>query len=143
MEIKSVKKCEVEYPTMNQMSDSKIKNAIPKKWIKLGVTSIVFNMLMKSKVLGISFDESQIAGGFPTPIAIPLHVKVMSTSAAIFEIISTIALVISGSSMIITKRKSKKKGESKKVSRKTKLVFILSVIVLILSFVIGRIATYL
>lgn len=145
MEIKCVKKEKVEYPKINEISNTRVKYAIPDKWLKLGITSFLFNILMQEKVfatnrIGISPDDIVI-GGYVAYVN-PIYSYVRN-GCNIVSLISVLAFLISSIMIIVKKSKAKKQGENAKVSKKIKIVFIISIILLILSRIGYAIANYL
>ena len=65
MEIKCVKKEKIEYPKINEISNKKLKTCIPNKWIKLGVTTLIFEIIIKNKVFATTLNPNdiQVLGG--------------------------------------------------------------------------------
>lgn len=55
MEIRNVvDEVKNEYPKMTQISKKKLKNRIPNKWVKMGLSSLGITMIMKNSVLAVS-----------------------------------------------------------------------------------------
>lgn len=132
MEIKCVQREKNEYPKINEISNIKIKQDIPNKWKKLGITSFIFGVLTKQRVLAVTPSDipsdTVIAGGMSYYNPIHDYVK---CGCNIVSLISTLTFVIS---VIMVLYKNLKKQEPKiKVSSKIKIVFILSIILLVLS----------
>ena len=145
MEIKCVKKDKIEYPKINEISNKKLKTCIPNKWIKLGVTSFLFNVLMQSKAFaitpsGISPDVMVTAGVVSCYNPIYNYVR---GGCNIISLISVLTFLISAIMIIIKKSKAKKQDENIKVSKKIKIVLIISIILLILSRIGYLIVNYL
>lgn len=146
MEIKKVEKqIKVEYPKINEISNTRVKYAIPDKWLKLGITSFVFNVLMQGKAFAItpselSPDMMVTAGGLPYYNPIYSYVK---GGCNIVSLLLALTFLISAIMIIIKKSKAKKQGENIKVSKKIKMVFIISTILLILSRIGFLIVDYL
>lgn len=141
MEIKCVKKEKVEYPKINEISNTRVKYAIPDKWLKLGITSFLFNVLMQEKVFAIgeiASNEIAIAGS----VAYNPIYSYVRNGCNIVSLISVLAFLISSIMLIVKKSKAKKQGENAKVSKKIKIVFIISIILLILSRIGYIIANY-
>lgn len=146
MEIKKVEKqIKLEYPKINEMSNKRIKYSIPDKWLKLGVTSFLLNVLMQSKAFAIadiiSDDNIMVTAGV-LPYYDPIY-NYIKGGCNIITLISALAFIISSIMMIIKKLKAKKQGENTKVSKKLKIVFIIATILLILSRIGFLIADYL
>ena len=130
----------VEYLTKDEISDKKLKLSIPKKWSKLGITSVLFDILMKNKVFATTIEEliEQEELQQP-PLAQPkFEPAAILISRGIFSIIrsiSVIAFVISTIMIVNAKIKSKKQKESIKISKKIKIVCITSVILFFISWI--------
>lgn len=146
MEIKKVEKqIKVEYPKINEISNTRVKHAIPDKWLKLGITSFLFNVLMQGKAFAItpseiSPDMMVTAGVLPYYNPIYSYVR---GGCNIVSLISALTFLISAIMIIIKKLKAKKQGENIKVSKKIKIVCIISIILLILSKIGYLIVNYL
>lgn len=145
MEIKCVKKDKIEYPKINEISNKKLKTCIPNKWIKLGVTSFLFNVLMQSKAFAIT--PSEISPDVIVTAGIvsyynPIYNYVRG-GCNIISLISVLTFLISAIMIIIKKSKAKKQDENIKVSKKIKIVLIISIILLILSRIGYLIVNYL
>jgi len=145
MEIKCVKKEKIEYPKINEISNKKLKACIPNKWIKLGVTSFLFNIVMQSKAFALASseilpDRLETAGVLPYYNPIYNYVK---SGCNIISFLSALTCIISAIMIIIKESKAKKQGENRKVSKKIKIVFIISSILLILSRIGYLIVNYL
>lgn len=146
MEIKCVKKEKVKYPKINEISNTRVKYAIPDKWLKLGITSFLFNVLMQEKVFAtnlieISPDDIILAGGYANPDYNPIYSHARGV-CNIVSLVSVLAIIISSIMIIVKKAKAKKQGENAKVSKKIKIVFIISIILLILSRIGYVVANY-
>ena len=132
MEIKCVKKEKTAYPKINEITDKRIEDSIPDRWLKFGITSFLLNILMQSKVLAVSLDdvimpiEGESAGIVSKYYTIYRYIKGIS-------LLPTLTLLVSGIIIIIKRSKARKQGKNIKVSKEINTVFLLSVIVLILS----------
>ncbi len=139
MEIKSVKnEVKNEYPKIEQVSKKHLKSKIPNKWLKVGMSSLVIAMITQNKALAtsnadINFNSMDIAGG--VPVAIPMPIEICIKVCPIVEIISIVMFIITGLNILITKIKSKKQNENKKVKKWVKVIFVISIIVFILSII--------
>ena len=146
MEIKCVKKEKVEYPKINEISNTRVKYAIPDKWLKLGITSFLFNVLMQEKVFATNLIEispdDTLAGGYTNPDYNPIYSHARGV-CNIVSLVTVLAIIISSIMIIVKKAKAKKQGKNAKVSKKIKIVFIISIILLILSRIGYVIANYL
>lgn len=121
-----------DYPKMEQVSKNKLINSIPNRWLKVGLSSLVLSIIMKNHVLAISpsdfiIDDIDIAGGFPTPVSIPI--QICNVACPITQIVSIVTFIITSLSILIIKMKSKK------VKKWVKMIFIISIILFILSLI--------
>lgn len=132
MEIKSVKENKIEYPKINEMSDKKVKKSIPNKWLKLGITSFIFDILIQTKVFATSSDRLPIVTAGVQVYHNPIY-DFVKDSCNVVTIVSLLAFLISGISIIVKKVIAKKQGGNQKIGKKIKIVFITSIILLILS----------
>ena len=116
MEIKCVKKEKIEYPKINEISNKKLKTYIPNKWIKLGVTSLIFEFIIKNKVFATTLvpDEIQVLGGDVAVIeAIPATTYI-NTGKTLGTII---LFIISLLGLLLTKIKLNKGKEEQKTKK--------------------------
>lgn len=142
MEIRNVvNEVKNEYPKMDEVSKKYLANSVPSKWLKVGLSSLVIAMVMKNKAFAVSPKAAtpnanmiDIAGGLPAPVPVPI--QICNIACPIVQIVSAVVFFITGLSILITKIKSKKKSEPKKVKKWVKIVFIISIIVFILSILI-------
>lgn len=128
----------VEYPTKDEISDKKLKLSIPKKWSKLGITSVLFDILMKNKVFATTIEElikQEELQRLAQPKFEPAAILISRGIFSIIRSISVIAFVISTIMIVNTKIKSKKQKESIKISKKIKIVCITSVILFFISWI--------
>jgi hypothetical protein len=135
MEIRSVKKREVSYPKMREVSVEKVKKAIPNTWVKLGITGLVFNVLMGNKVWGIS-NEFNISNQFVSGM-FPRHRPIFGLIGLGYLSFSFVSLIIAISTaiMILYKKIKYKKDNTIKVSKKIKKTFIVSSIFVVLGII--------
>ena len=140
MEIKNVtNEVKNKYPKINQVSKKNITNSIPSKWLKLGASSLVLAMMMKHNVFATAVDdpstfvpaETAIAGAVQN-LAIE-NIKIIAYPT----IISAVIFIITGLNIMISKIKSKKQSEPKKVKKWIKVMFIISIILFILSMILS------
>lgn len=136
MEIKGIEKEKVEYPTIDEISDKKLKASIPKKWSKLGITAVLFDILMKNKVFAATIGELLIKQEL-TGAQAKIEPAILITRGVLLIIrsISVIAFVISTIMIVNTKIKSKKQKESIKISKKIKIVCMTSIIIFVISWI--------
>ncbi len=132
MEIKCVKKEKMAYPKINEITDKRIKDSIPDKWLKFGTTSFLLNILMQSKVLAVSPDDVIMPIAGETAGIVSEYYMIYRCIKGI-SLLSTLTLLVSGIIIIIKRSKARKQGKNIKVSKEINTVFLLSVIVLILS----------
>ena len=129
---KCVKKRKIEYPKINEMSNKKLKTCIPTKWIKLGVTSCLFNILIQNKVFAVvPLDDISVVDVTPglLPYNNPIYYSVKS-GCNVVSLISALTFIMS-IVMIISKKSKSEKQE--RVSKKIKIISIISIILFILS----------
>ena len=117
---------------MKSINKKEIKTAIPKKWTSVGITALFMQFLMNNKVLAnIILDPGLGVSAGVQPYYSPIY----TVSKAISVIISGISILlfaITGISIIITKLKAKKDNNIK-VGKKTKIIFITSIVLFVLS----------
>ena len=133
MEIKGIEKEKIEYPTIDEMSDKKLKASIPKKWSKLGITSVLFDILMTNKVFATTIEELEELIIQEAGVQQTIEPAILISRG--IRSISVIAFVISTIMIVNTKIKSKKQKESIKISKKIKIVCITSVILFFISWI--------
>ena len=132
MEIKNVEnELRNRYPKMNQVSKKHLLNSIPKKWLKVGLSSLGLALIFKNNVFAISPMDIDIAGGIPAPI--PAPIRICNVACPIVQIVSAVLFIVTGLSILITRIKAKKQDEPKKVKKWIKVLFIISLIVFIIS----------
>ena len=138
MEIKNVvNEVKKEYPKMEHLSKNRLIHSIPNKWLKAGLTSIGISLLMKNNVFATSvlnnefaYNGIDIVGGMYYE---EIPVQTSSTILPIIQLILIIAFIITGLNILITKIKSKKQTEPKKVKKWVMIIFILSIVILIIT----------
>lgn len=132
MEIRNiVNKVKNEYPKMEQISKKHLSNSIPRKWLKVGLSSLGISMIFKNNVFAVSPMDIHIAGGFP--VTIPAPIRICNVACPIVQIVSAVLFIVTGLSILITRIKAKKQDEPKKVKKWIKGLFIISIVVFILS----------
>ncbi len=140
MEIrKVVNEAKKNYPKEKQISKKCITNNIPNKWLKAGLSSLIVAPLIKSNIFAIATKPVPIAGGLA--VYEPISIQIYNIVCPIVQIVSIITFIVTGLDILITKIKSKKQNEPKKVKKWLKIAFIISIIMFILSFLIGFIIT--
>lgn len=149
MEIRNVvNEVKNEYPKMEQVSKKHLSNSIPRKWLKVGLSSLGIAMITKNNVLAVSISPDII----DMPLAgvaeyrIPVPIQICNVACPIVQIASAVVFIITGLSILITKIKSKKQNEPKKIKKWVKVLFIISIIAFIISvltnFIINTIDYY-
>ena len=139
MEIRNVvNEVQNDYPKMEQVSKKKLTKSVPNKWVKIGISSFVMSILMKSK----SFAYSSLDGIEINPSAYggevtPVHVRICEIACPAVQISSIIMFVITGLIILLTKIITKNKFKFKNVKRWIRIVFIASIIAFILSMLIN------
>lgn len=137
VEIKNVEnELRNRYPKMNQVSKKHLLNSIPRKWLKVGLSSLGLALIFKNNVFAISpMMNIDIAGVSPTPIPapIPAPIRICNVACPIVQIVSAVLFIVTGLSILITRIKAKKQDEPKKVKKWIKVLFIISIVVFILS----------
>lgn len=138
MEIRNiVDEVKNDYPKMEQINKKHLSNSIPNKWLKIGLSSLGIAMITKNNALATTISpdiiDMPLAGDMPEYIATPLPVQIFNVACPIVQIASAIVFIITGLSILITKIKTKKQNEPKKVKRWVNILFIISIIVFILS----------
>ncbi len=138
MEIRNiVDEVKNDYPKMEQINEKHLSNSIPNKWLKIGLSSLGIAMITKNNALATTISpdiiDMPLAGDMPAYIATPLPVQIFNVACPIVQIASAIVFIITGLSILITKIKTKKQNEPKKVKRWVNILFIISIIVFILS----------
>lgn len=135
MEIKNVvNNVENEYPKMDQISKKDLSNNVPKKWLKIGLSSLGIALLTNNKAFALSHSNLKsldVAGGAPVDIITITSLPVRICN--IFQMVSAVVFIITGVSMLLTKIKAKKQSEPKKAKKWIKILFIISIITFILS----------
>ena len=135
MEIKCVKKKKMAYPKINEITDKRIEDSIPDRWLKFGITSFLLNILMQSKVLAFSPEMEEIvdAGDVST-----YHRSFYQLRGIIniISIVTVLTFLISLIIIIIKKLKAKKQDKVIKANEIIKIVFIISAILFILSRIV-------
>ena len=136
MEIKNVENELINrYPKMNQVSKKHLLNSIPRKWLKVGLSSLGLALIFKNNVFAISPMDIAIAGVSPVtiPAPIPAPIRICNVACPIVQIVSAVLFIVTGLSILITRIKAKKQDEPKKVKKWIKVLFIISLIVFIIS----------
>lgn len=140
MEIRNVvNEVKNDYPKMEQVSKKKLTKSVPNKWMKMGISSFVIYILMKSKSFAFSPSDIPTAnqatsGGI---VATPVHVRICEIACPAIQITSIIMFIITGLIILLTKIKTKNEFKFKNVKKWIRIVFIASIIAFILSMLIN------
>ena len=143
MEIRNVvNEVKNDYPKMEQVSKKKLTKSVPNKWMKMGISTFVMSILMKSKsfanttINGIEINPANQAtsGGI---VATPVHVRICEIACPAVRISSIIMFIITGLIILFTKIKTKNEFKFKDVKKWIRIVFIVSIIAFILSMLIN------
>lgn len=136
MEIRSAKKREVSYPKMKELSIEKVKKAIPNTWLKLGITSVLFNVLMQSKVLAVGNPNVEIQNNYIGGAVQPqLKVNWLVFGCNVVSVMSLLFAIISAVIIICKKIKSRKNNKIK-IGKNLKIACIVSSIMTIMYIII-------
>lgn len=135
MEIKRVEKKKIEYPKLNEMSNNNM--SIPDKWLKVGITAGMIDILVESKTYATTLlpNDIIIAGGLVSTDPVYLE------SISIYDVLYLIFLAnILVSTMVILYKKIRyrKDPNKNKISKKIKIVIIVSIIILALINIVIR-----
>ena len=139
MEIRNVvNEVKNDYPKMEQVSKKKLTKSVPNKWMKMGISSFVMSILMKSKSFALSPSDiptanPAVSGGEVTPV----HVRICEIACPAVQISSIIMFIITGLIILLTKIKTKNEFKFKDVKKWIRIVFIASIIAFILSMLIN------
>jgi len=141
MEVRSVVKSEPKYPEMKDISKSKLKNAIPKTWRKLGISVMVFGLIMRNSNKVNAIDGIISSGLVPDPVPDKKIIICNKISEYVFyvTIISLVISIISIIKFIINRFKGKKNENSNELDKsykRIKIIFIISAVVLELSLLV-------
>lgn len=138
MEIRNVvDEVKNEYPKITQISKKQLKNNIPNKWRKIGLSSLVMSMIVENNVFAVT--PPTIAGGVAVPVEVPLYKVALGYASTI----SILIFVLTGINILITKIKAKKQSENLKDKKWVKIVFRVSILTFILSYLLNIILSYL
>ena len=137
MEIKSVEnEIKNEYPKLKQVGNKHLSNSIPRKWIKVGLSSLIISIIAKKHAFAmveISDMDIQISGDYPVHITTP--VDICNEVCPIVRIVSAAVFLITSIIILINKEKSEKQSKPIKVKKWIKVLFVISIIVFILSII--------
>ena len=134
-----------EYPKINGFDKKKLKKYIPSKWSKLGLTTLIFNIIMKVPKVNARIDVNRIDGGFPHEEIVEIEKNpiygVLDKGNVIFKTVSFLLLILSILFTIIKLYKNKKGQSTKLTNTKMKILYIITAIIVILSIIISTICT--
>lgn len=131
-----------EYPKIEQIKQKHLKDNIPNKWKKIGISSLVIAMMTKNNVFALSphdikYTNMDLAGGVATPVATPIDIII-----SILGPLSFIAFILSGFGLLIAKIKSRKQGETSKAKKWLTVVFLMSIILYIINIIVRYAVSY-
>lgn len=139
MEIKCVKnECEKKYPKINEFSNKKLKSYIPNNWTKIGITSLIFEIIIKNKVIATAINpaEIQVLGG---DVAVIEEIPTIASKVNMGITIGTVVLfIISFLGLCLTKIKFNKDKSNQRL-KKVNIVFRILLFLSIVVFVIWKI----
>ncbi len=140
MEIRNVvNEVQNDYPKMEQVSKKKLTKSVPNKWVKIGISSFVMSILMKSKSFALLASDilppanPATSGGEVTPV----HVRICEVVCPAVQITSIVMFIITGLIIFLTKIKTKNEFKFKNVKKWIRIVFIASIIAFILSMLMN------
>ena len=146
MEIKNVEEEPIkEYPTQDEVSNTKLRKSIPKTWKKIGLTSMVIGLLIKIQSVSNavstdeiiqSIDAQSITLDGVTAVQIPIYAKIIGYAILSIPFISIIGILISTFSILRTRFINKKENTQNKVKKSIKVLLIVSTVLLLLSTIL-------
>ena len=129
MEIRKVENVEPNYPEIKNMSKSKIKNAIPNKWAKLGISTFLISLIMQKQTVDTSMALALTPGIMPNPV--PKEVILcnqISEYVLLVTVISFIVSVLNIMILIFNRFKKKEEDDNEKLIKSNKIVKIILII---------------
>lgn len=121
------------YPTINQIDNKKLKENIPNKWLKLGMSTSIFALLIKKRSLATSIDDIQpLAGDIMVTAGVQAK-PVLNTTLPVISIFMIILSVILG---IRIKSKRNKGINESKIVKVLRLIFIILTILVLIQTII-------
>ena len=133
MQIKSLNNENTHYPKKEEINKNNLKNYIPKKWYKLGVTAGLYGIVMNSKVFAnscINIEPLPLEGGL----------SIYDPSYYFFKTLQFILLIIllltSIIGIIVSTVKIKKNNELKKI-KTIRIGFIILLVLTIIFYTIS------
>ena len=124
MEIVNIEKEKAKkYPKMHQSKNFELTKCIPKKWMKVGITAFIMNVLMNKK--SFAADIEIPTAGFETGGATTSSANIIDLLSHVWIASSSFAVLLIGIIMLV------KKIKKKKVSKSSIILFIFFLIVLI------------
>ena len=138
MEIRKIEnEIKNEYPKMEQITNKRLKKSIPDRWGKLGLSSLLINILIKNNTFAVDFKDiykMEIQGGGPIYRIInkPAYLDILEEP--IIKIGAIISFIVFLVIKCVLKNKTKY-SKSKKVKVLLNVLIIISIIVFILSVI--------
>ena len=131
-----------EYPKMNELNKKDLKKYVPKKWTKIGVTTLIFSIIMKAtkvkattpRIGNVTFpDGIELGGGVRRYNPVYLYLQ---TGSNIFKITSILLLAISAICSIVKKCKNKQEKDTKLTNKRMKILYIVTSISILICVVL-------
>lgn len=117
------------YPTIDQIDNKKLKKNIPNKWLKLGMSTSIFALLIKKRSLATSISDIQPLAG---DIMVTAGVQAKPALNTTLPVISIFMIILSAILGIRIKSKMKKGINESKIVKVLRLIsIILTILVLI------------
>ena len=125
-----------EYPKMTEFNKKDLKKYIPQKWAKIGVSSFVFEILMRAtKSKAINANKLSIDGGLQVQGVLqfdPMY-ELLNNVAGIFKGVSIILLIISIILTTIKKHKNRNEKTTELTNKKMKIFYIITGIFILIT----------
>ena len=143
MEIKSVKnEVKNEYPKLEKTE----KKNLHKNLSKIGLTSIGITLLTKKTAFCVPVElagDVRVADSASVPVQLagdvasePVYLQICEKVFPILLIISILSFIITGLSILLIKFKSKKSNNPIKIKKWIKILFIISILLIILCLIL-------
>jgi len=117
------------YPTIDQIDNKKLKKNIPNKWLKLGMSTSIFALLIKKRSLATSISDIQPLAG---DIMVTAGVQAKPALNTTLPVISIFMIILSTILGIRIKSKRKKGINESRIVKVLRLIsIILTILVLI------------
>ena len=129
MEIKSLNNENMNYPKKEEINKNNLKNYIPKKWYKLGITGFVYSILINSKVFAVDVSlDAPLSGSIEAPFSHTIISHIIPACTYM------LLLLVSIIGIIISTVKIKKNNENKKLKTiRTGFIILLALTIVFLT----------